>query len=181
MYKISKRVISQFIRTGCRRRLRLDLYSGVQDRRRRTPQKDSSRPGLALLTRQGKVYEREKFLELETIFPDLVVRGPLRPFQADEDRVFDVIDLDGCIDRLEPHQFALEAQFDITNSFKAAHGLHDLEDGSAVADGQPLRFEGLRPDIIQVRPASGEARRIVTRRPSRSHRSWRHPPRPAFD
>src|SRR5262249_37703829 len=55
LYRLSKRAISQFIRTGCRRRLRLDLYRGVADRRRAgVPEKDSSRPGLTLLSQQGK-------------------------------------------------------------------------------------------------------------------------------
>lgn len=126
------------------------------------PVKDASRPGLALLTRQGKEYERAKFLELETIFPDRVVRGALKAFEADEDRAFDTINLADHIDALQPHQFALEAQFETTLSFRAAHGLADLEDGSAVADGQPLRFEQLRPDIIHVLPPSDVQRRIIT-------------------
>ena len=57
------------------------------------PEKDGGRPGLTLLSQQGKQYEREKYLELETIFPDLVVRGALKEFAADEDRVFENIDL----------------------------------------------------------------------------------------
>ena len=64
MYALSKRVISQYIRTGCRRRLRLDLYGS--DAARRTagvPLKDTARPGLRLLTEQGRQFEREKFAE----------------------------------------------------------------------------------------------------------------------
>jgi DNA replication ATP-dependent helicase Dna2 len=162
LYRLSKRVISQFIRTGCRRRLRLDLYAGVRDRAQAdVPAKDSSRPGLALLTQQGKQYERAKFLELETIFPDHVLRGPLKPFDVLEERVFEVINLGDHIDGLQPHQFVLEAQFEITPSFRAAHNFADLEDGSAVADGQRLGFENLRPDIIHVVPPSNNQRRII--------------------
>lgn len=162
MYKLSKRAISQYIRTGCRRRLRLDLYTGVRDRERAdAPPKDASRPGLALLTRQGKEYERAKFQELETIFPTLVVRGALKPFDAQEDRSFDPINLADHIDAFQPHQFALEAQYELTASFRAAHNLSDLEDGSAVADGQTLRFERVRPDIIYVVPPTDGERRII--------------------
>lgn len=162
-YRLGKRVISQFIRTGCRRRLRLDLYRGANDRQAAdVPPKDASRPGLALLTQQGKEYERSKFLELESIFPDLVVRGALKDFDAEEDRAFEVINLADCIDNLTENQFALEAQFEVTNSFKAAHRVADLEDGSAVGDGQPLTFERLRPDIIQVCSPTREPRRVVT-------------------
>jgi hypothetical protein len=163
VYRLGKRVISQFIRTGCRRRLRLDLYQGVQARRAAdVPDKDTRRPGLALLTQQGKEYERAKFQELEDIFPDLVVRGALRPFEAEEDRAFETIELASVIDHLGPDQMALEAQFTVTPAFKAAHGLEDLEQGAATAEGQPLSFEGLRPDIVRVQAPVGQARRVVT-------------------
>lgn len=163
MYRLAKRVISQFIRTGCRRRLRLDLYARSLDRERGdVPDKDTNRPGLALLTRQGKEYEREKFRELETIFPDMVIRGALRDFEAAEERAFDPIRLADCIDALGPNQFALEAQYEITGSFRDAHHLRDFEDGSVVADGERLTFEDLRPDILQVQPATGAVRRIIT-------------------
>jgi DNA replication ATP-dependent helicase Dna2 len=163
VYRLGKRVISQFIRTGCRRRLRLDLYQGVQARRRaHVPEKDAQRPGLALLTQQGKEYERAKFRELEDIFPELVVRGPLRPYEAEEDRAFEPIELDSVIDGVAPNQIVLEAQFPVTNSFKSAHALHDLENGVVVAGGHRVSFDGLRPDIIQVRAAPVDASRIVT-------------------
>ena len=55
MYALSKRVISQYIRTGCRRRLRLDLYGSDASRRTTgVPLKDAARPGLRLLTEQGR-------------------------------------------------------------------------------------------------------------------------------
>jgi DNA replication ATP-dependent helicase Dna2 len=163
LYRLGKRVISQFIRTGCRRRLRVDLYQSVRDRRLAdAPEKDARRPGLALLTQQGKEYEREKFKELEDVFSDLVVRGALRAYEAEEDRAFEPIKLAAVIDRLAVNHLVLEAQFEITDSFKAAHSLTDLADGTAVAGGHPLGFEGLRPDILHVQPARGGARRIVT-------------------
>ena len=145
------------------RRLRLDLYQTVQDRRLAdVPEKDARRPGLALLTQQGKEYERAKFKELEDVFPDLVVRGALKAYEAEEDRAFEMIELAAVIDRLAANQLALEAQFQVTDSFKAAHDLADLMDGTAVAGGHPLGFEALRPDILQVLASTGEARRIVT-------------------
>ena len=163
LFKLGKRVISQFIRTGCRRRLRLDLYEGVRARRAAdVPEKDARRPGLALLTQQGKEYERAKFRELEDVFPDLIVRGALRPHGVDEDRAFETIELANVIDRLRPDQFALEAQFEVTPTFRAEHSLDTVLDDAAFAAGQTLRFEALRPDILQVRAACGEARRIVT-------------------
>ncbi|MGK0129808.1 DEAD/DEAH box helicase [Pseudomonas aeruginosa] len=160
MYKLGKRVISQFIRTGCRRRLRLDLYRGADDRRiADAPEKDALRPGLTLLASQGREYERAKFLELEEIFPDLVVRGE---DSAESERAFKTISLDSIIDSLQINQLALEVQFSITDSFKKAHGLLELAKGTGVADGHQITFEDLRPDIIQVQSPTRGSRRIVT-------------------
>jgi DNA replication ATP-dependent helicase Dna2 len=142
--------------------LRLDLYARERDRREAdAPVKDAGRPGLALLTSQGKAYERAKFLELETVFPDLVVRGDLKDFDAAEDRAFHSIRLADHIDTLGENQLALEGEYEITPPFVVAHQLGSLADGSAVADGASLEFEGARPDIIQVRPAAGVPRRII--------------------
>ena len=95
MYRLGKRILSQWIRTGCHRRLRLDLYRGAQDRRAaELPEKDAGRPGLALLVRQGKEYERAKYREIEEVFGDLVVRGELRPHEPDGNRAFESIDLE---------------------------------------------------------------------------------------
>ena len=164
MYRLGKRVLSQYIRTGCHRRLRLDLYGGVRDRRAAdVPEKDAGRPGLALLARQGKDYERAKYRELEEVFPDLVVRGEDRRREVEEDRAFVPIDLDSVIDGLGPHQLVLEAQYPVTDSFRRVHELGDLENGRAIADGQPLSFDALRPDILQVHPPiPKEGRRILT-------------------
>ncbi|HEY7270774.1 MAG TPA: AAA domain-containing protein, partial [Dehalococcoidia bacterium] len=143
--------------------MRLDLYQGVQARRAGdVPEKDARRPGLALLTQQGKEYERAKFRELEEIFPDLVVRGTLRPFQAEEDRAFDTIELGSVIDDLGANQMALEAQFTVTQAFKAAHELLELENGAAIPGSYPLTFDSLRPDIIRVQAPTGQPRRVVT-------------------
>jgi hypothetical protein len=162
VYRLGKRVISQFIRTGCQRRLRLDLYCGARARRTAgVPEKDARRPGLALLTQQGKEYERAKFRELEDIFPDLIVRGALRPFEAEEDRAFETIELGDVIDGLTANQMALEAQFTVSQSFKAAHGLHEVENGTGTAGAHTLTFDALRPDIIRVQRPDGLARRIV--------------------
>src|SRR5687768_2163547 len=128
VYKLSKRVISQFIRTGCRRRLRLDLYARSADRHcADVPDKDAGRPGLALLHEQGKEYERAKYREMEAIFPELVIHGPYRAFVPGEDRAFEPIYLGDHIDMLQPHHFLLEAQFEITSCFRDAHQLRDLE------------------------------------------------------
>lgn len=162
MYRLGKRVLSQYIRTNCQRRLRLDLYRAKRDREAADiPEKDSRRPGLTLLTEQGRRYEREKFAELEQTFPHLIVRGGDLPFEPGEARAFQAINLADHLDGMEPFQFALEAQYPVTPPFRNAHRLQYLEDGSTTAGGHPLQFEELRPDILQVLPPTGQVRRTI--------------------
>lgn len=74
MYKLGKRVISQYIRTGCKRRLRLDLYAGRRAQAAAdAPAKDAARPGLTLITQQGREYEHQKYAELQVSFPELAI------------------------------------------------------------------------------------------------------------
>lgn len=113
------------------------------------------------MTTQGRAYEREKFTELETIFGDLIVRGELKDFEEAEDRAFHPIGLIDHIADFEENDFALEAEYEVTETFVQAHALADLQSGAAVADGAPLEFQQVRPDIIHVRPASGGLRRII--------------------
>jgi DNA replication ATP-dependent helicase Dna2 len=109
MYALSKRVISQYIRTGCRRRLRLDLYrSGEARREAGAPPKDTARPGLRLLTEQGRQFEREKFGELMEIFGSHVISGEQRAFQPGEECVFAPINLRDHISNIQPNGFLLQ-------------------------------------------------------------------------
>ncbi len=163
MYQLGKRVISQYIRTGCRRRLRLDLYLHESDRQAHdVPQKDTSRPGLALLTEQGKDYEQEKYLELIATFPGRVRHGPEK--ERNNQTAFAKTFLANLIHDLPADTFAIEAQYDVAEGgvFCQAHHLADLEDGSAIPGGGRLTFDALRPDILQIRPAGDVERRVVT-------------------
>src|SRR6266700_2361781 len=162
MYALSKRVISQYIRTGCRRRLRLDLYGS--DAARRTagaPLKDTARPGLRLLTEQGRQFEREKFIELVEIFGDCVISGASREFEAGEESVFTSIELRDYILNIQPNDFLLEIEYDVVPGFIAAHGLSDLVDGRSLAGGGTLTMKRVRPDIIRVVPSDGSQRRAI--------------------
>ena len=112
---------------------------------------------------QGREYEREKYGELEEVFGDLVVRGDHRPRKPGEERAFEIIALEDVIDQLTPNQLVLEAQYAISNSFRQAHDLTDLENGIAIVGGGTLSFDELRPDILQVAPpTTAVARRILT-------------------
>ena len=162
MYALSKRVISQYIRTGCRRRLRLDLYGS--DAARRTtgvPLKDAARPGLRLLTEQGRQFEREKFAELLELFPAHVLSGARENFAVGEERVFQPMELRERIRHVQPNDLLLESEYDVVPGFIQAHHLTDLVEGRAIAGGGTLALRRVRPDIIRVVPAAGCPRRAI--------------------
>jgi DNA replication ATP-dependent helicase Dna2 len=74
VYRLGKRAISQYIRTDCQRRLRLDLYSTAADRAAAgAPERDAARPGFALITQAGRNHERQRFAELSEVLPRLLL------------------------------------------------------------------------------------------------------------
>lgn len=174
MPTLNKRVLSQFLRSKCLRRLRLDLHSlgsqATRDIEPGMPERDPARPGLAHLTAAGRDYETRKFLELRGAFGaervyvggDVVPNKPADPLEPVE-RSFEKQELGDVIGRLVPGTFAIEAEFVIPQRFRALHGLDELEQRILAPRGQQLRFATVRPDIIEaVAPAA--SRRIVDER-----------------
>ena len=165
MYALNKRTLSHYLRGDCRRRLRLDLYGSEQARdAARAPRKDVSRPGLALLVEQGRRFEREKFGELRQSFAGRVTHGAVTERRPGEERAFARINLDERLEGCGPDHFLIEAEYPVTPPFVRAHGLQDLVDGTAfpLGRGASLRFGAVRPDILQVMPARGEPRELIT-------------------
>jgi len=162
VYSLSKRVISKYIRGECKRRLRLDLYAGKGGRDKGgAPDKDSMRPGLALLTEQGREFERRCFRELEEIFgTDRVLHGGHKPYEEGEERALQTISLAQAIDRLSPGVFLLEAEYAVCDGFKQAHGLDKLCHGLGYPDAK-LGFSANRPDIIHAIAPGDQPRRII--------------------
>lgn len=161
MYQLSKGAISKYIRGECRRRLRLDLYAGVEERRRAdAPDKDTGRPGLQLIAKQGRIYERECYASVIDIFgTDSVRHGPLKPYKEGEEQAFEDLPLEHCLDHLAtPGHFAFEVLYNVSSSFIDAHALRDLTSGG---DDVALRFGANRPDILLAMAPTAEPRRII--------------------
>ncbi|WP_306226565.1 DEAD/DEAH box helicase [Bosea beijingensis] len=151
MYALTKRTISKYLRGECRRRLRLDLYAN--DRIRENlgiPTKDVMRPGLALLTKQGRKFEREKFAELSEAFVGRVIHGELTQHHPGEELAFGKILLADHLDACEPDHFLIEAEYGVTAPFITAHALGDLQDGSAFdpRSRADLRFAKKIPALL---------------------------------
>lgn len=145
---LDKQALSQFIRTDCFRRLRLDLSPdhGAFEQERMDqgmPPVQPPRPGLEHLAQAGEEWQAEKVADLaETFGPDSVLgdseldpngrlhfrRAPLGPLLQD----------------LAADRFLAEAQFEVTDEFLAAVGIQDY--GTRYA----LQYSQLRPDLIQV-------------------------------
>lgn len=162
VYRLGKRAISQFIRSDCQRRLRLDLYATARDRAAAgAPERDTRRPGLALLTQAGRSHERRKFNELIEVLPGLVIHGEARAFAEGEEMAFGTLALEDRLDQAIANQLLIEAEYDVTEPFVAAHGLHDLRNGEFFGGASRLEFAGVRPDIIHVIPPEGTLRRGI--------------------
>jgi DNA replication ATP-dependent helicase Dna2 len=162
VYRLGKRAISQFIRSDCQRRLRLDLYATARDRAAAgAPERDTRRPGLALLTQAGRSHERRKFGELVEVLPGLVIHGDVRPFAEGEEMAFGTLALEDRLDQAIANQLLIEAEYDVTEPFVTAHGLHDLRSGEFFGGASRLEFAGVRPDIIHVVPPEGAPRRAI--------------------
>ncbi|WP_018147818.1 hypothetical protein [Henriciella marina] len=158
MYKLGKRVISQYIRTGCKRRLRLDLYDGRRSRAAaNVPEKDAARPGLALITQQGRDYEHQKYAELQVSFPDLAIANSDAAALPGTPAAYRTLDLETVLAEAPENGFLLEAEFPVTQTFIAAHDLNGLCGG----DGPLIALAQVRPDIIHLVPSTGSARRTI--------------------
>lgn len=162
MYSLSKRVISKYIRGECKRRLRLDLYAGKKGRELGgAPEKDSMRPGLGLLTDQGRDFERRCFRELEEIFgAGRVLHGGHKPYKEGEETALLTIKLADCIDRLVPGTFVLEAEYEVCDGFKKAHRLTEVCTALPYPHAD-LGYSNNRPDIIHAIAPGNEPRRVI--------------------
>src|SRR5918999_2727109 len=109
MPRVDKDALSQFIRTECRRQLRLNLSpdSGkCKDERRRLdmPPPQPPRPGLEQFTQAGEAWQAAKLDDLTRTFgPDAVLGRPRRT--ATGRLAFDPTPLDALLINVVPPRF----------------------------------------------------------------------------
>ena len=168
MFKLQKRTIAKYLRSECKRQLRLMLYESQKpSERENTPPKDPGRPGLLYIAEQGRQFERAKYRELKNSFPAAFIAGPEKPFQEGEDTAYKEMRLKDALLRPEgcpPNAFLIEAEFEAdTPAFIAANALQAFVDGTAFAGTTARLVMGrLRPDIIALQPPDGTARAAIT-------------------
>lgn len=166
MPRLAKKVLSQFIRSGCMRRLRLDLYPDIAEEPFRTERRDQDmpkrmepRPGFGQLMREGRDWERSVYKNLVETFgiDDVLVGSEPRKEDIQSGRCFTKQKLVDVIRGLRPGQFIIEPEYSFTEAFRTRFNLDQLEGELLAPRGERLAFSIVRPDIIQVtmRPEHG--------------------------
>lgn len=145
MPKLSKKVISLYLRNGCQRQLALNLYSDKERKAHGMPDRQTARAGLGLTGAMGYEWQDEKVSELSDVFgKDAVHINPVKKGNRPG-----TIPLENVLTQLKPLQFIVEGCYNAaTKTFKDATGIADLQD----ADGQLLDVGEAQPDLIQVLP-----------------------------
>lgn len=157
---VSKKALSQFIRTDCLRRLRLDLspdnstYRHERDAANMPP-KQQPRPGLEHLAEEGREWEAEKVGDLARTFGLNHVIGNEYPTSSGQTR-YNMIELSSdLLSRASEGTFLIETEFDIGDSFKSGLAINNYDSRFSLGYGR------LRPDIIEVLPPTTHDRYIL--------------------
>lgn len=163
MPQLAKRHIAQFIRRGCKRRLRFDLYAKDPELEvvldaagtlvpNPPPKREVARPGLQVLRDAGRAEERERYQELERVFAGRVlVPEPGHLYTATRQRDT-VLLLSEAWRGLGGVRFLVEAEYEVPRSVLASTGAEQaiLEALANRPLQQRLTFGAARPDILQV-------------------------------
>jgi hypothetical protein len=147
---ISKKALSQFIRTDCLRRLKFDLSPDADEYRHERvaanmPPRQQPRPGLENLAEEGREWEAEKVGDLAETFGSDRVIGNKNVTLSGQTR-YNESELSDLLLNASEGRFLIEAEFDIGDSFKSALAITDYESRFS------LDYRRLRPDIIEVLP-----------------------------
>jgi len=140
---LSKRVVSNYFRTGCPRQLALMLYPHTKAYEPERialgmPPKAVGRTGINALTEEGGRWEQKKLQDLETTFGNSAVIGTKTKGDFQDQKLIEVIG------KALPGVFLVRPAFGVGESFKKAMGIEEM---IAMHD---LAFSKLIPDLIQV-------------------------------
>ena len=155
MPQITKRVLSQFIGSGCERQLALELYPDnatfrPQRQAHTVPDPQPPRPGIVQVTEAGEEWQAEKLHDLTQTFGQSAVVGQGTLNAAGQVR-YSAQPLQNAIPHAVPVCFLVEAEFTIGSAFQAALGITArYAQGDTL--GHPIQFGKVRPDIIEVVP-----------------------------
>lgn len=153
---LTKRAISSYIRSECKKRLRLDLSPDNANYRQerqaeQMPPKMVARPGLRALTDAGNEWELEKLADLEQSFGRPALVGQM----AANGQQFVAAPLQGLLTRAQAGQFIVQAEYEVTNAFEVSMGINSYR------ATYNLDYGSLRPDVIHVLPAGSSDFEVI--------------------
>jgi len=158
--RLSKRVIANYLRSGCMRRLRLDLSPDsnafIHERTADGMPPRLVRPGLTALARAGFDWEHQKVNDLVTTFGAPTIRGnPTR--QADGTLRYSATALAPLLQACRAGDFLVQPEFtiDAGSALETALGI------SGLRASRNLTYSELRPDVIQVLASGSGSRRVL--------------------
>ena len=146
-----KKILSAYIRNGCKRRLRLSMYTDRERIDNGMPETQKARAGVGMAGQLGYDWQEEKVGELVDVFGAGSVLqkkgGPKNRAQPQ-----DLLILINA--GLQPYQFIVEAKYSSdTESFRRGMGLVSMSD----ENGEALDLRYNHADLIQVLPARSAA------------------------
>ena len=160
MPRLSKRVIANYLRSGCMRRLRLDLSPDsrafIHERTTAGMPPRLVRPGLTALAQAGFEWEHQKVNDLVTTFGAPAVRGNATR-QADGTLKYSATALAPLLQACSAGEFLVQPEFtiDASSALELALGI------SGLRASHNLTYSELRPDVIQVLASGGGGRRVL--------------------
>jgi hypothetical protein len=148
---LTKEALSQYIRTECKRQLRLYMSPPIArcDAERRAqgmPDPQPPRPGLEQFTQAGEEWQAAKLHDLTVTFGAAAIEGDAYVHASGQTRYRETR-LATSLPRAAAHRFLVEAEFEIGPTFERQMGI----DGHRARFG--LAYAEVRPDLIQVLPA----------------------------
>lgn len=172
MPKLAKRVLSQFVLSGCMRRLRYSLYPTEKKApypeerlRQDMPAPTDPRPGFGQMTKEGRIWEATVYRSLLETFgvDEVLIGGEPTPEDIESGRCFSKLQFRNVITGLRAGQYVTEPEFSFTETFKSNFHLNELSAQILLPRGDHLGYAEVRPDIIQVttRPQSGPWYRLT--------------------
>ncbi len=152
MPQISKQTLSQFLKTECYRQLKFILspHDNKKYAKEREdfdiPPRQEPRPGMALVTRAGVEWEKEKYSEIQEFFEGFHIIGA-----ADKNGGFRTVQLLDTISLIAQNSFIMQPEYKIEESsvFEDLYGIKNLRN---MIPDSIFELSKLRPDIIQVLP-----------------------------
>ena len=159
MPRLSKKVLSQYFRTECKRQLRLNLSPDTAGYRHERdeqgmPPPQKPRPGLEQLAQAGDEWQAAKLHDLSQTFGQDLVVGEAYTDGSGQLRYRNK-PLEEALEDARPGSFLVEAEYQVGPAFEEALGIADQRDRFG------LEYAGVRPDIIEVFPQGRFAKRVT--------------------